>query len=106
MKKEENEEEEEVLKCNCKKVEVGERMEERQVICCTTHHFAQNQANKIYDIHFCTFEHPGYFFSDTFLPQVRRKTCGSGGPGGGVYAGNGQKVGNKFFSKLIYVCTT
>ena len=45
LKKEEKEEEE-VLKCNCKRVEVGERMEERQVICCSTHHFTQNQANK------------------------------------------------------------
>ena len=60
------EEKEEVLKCNCKRVEVGERMEERQVICCSTHHFAQNQANKIYDIHFCAFEHLDYFFSDNF----------------------------------------
>ena len=24
--------------------------------------------------------------------QVRKKTCGIGGPGGGVYAGNGQEV--------------
>ena len=45
LKKEEKEEEE-VLKCNCKKVEVGERMEERQVICCSTHHFAQSQVQQ------------------------------------------------------------
>ena len=46
------------------------------------------------------------YFLAPFSPQVRKKTCGSGGPGGGVYAGNGQKVWKKFFSKLIFVCTT
>ena len=33
---------------------------------------------------------------------MRKKTCGVGGPGGGVYAGNGQKV-TKIISLFILV---
>ena len=33
-----------------------------------------------------------HFLTFLIFTQVRKKTCGIGGPGGGVYAGNGQKV--------------
>ena len=40
--------------------------------------------------------------------QVRKKTCGVGGPGGGVYAGNGEEVEkSKTFSRFsLLTCRT
>ena len=77
------------MECNCRRVEVGEVMEERQVI---RHFFA------LYSWRWKTKV-------DFLFVQVRKKTCGVGGPGGGVYAGNGQKVTktNFSFSSLVFI---
>ena len=34
---------------------------------------------------------------------MRKKTCGVGGPGGGVYAGNGEKVAIEMFLYQVFI---